>query len=229
MNHIDELVRETLADRASQAPHPGSVLAQVLRKPERRHVRLPRMVAAAAAVAAVAVGATAGIDALTPDRDNSTTASQQPALDREAAIWAAVLEQTLRDNEDDLFDGIPSRVYVVAQVYDEQANLDEGIPISNDQQRAISTQLADLTTVEWIPYAETPTGSAFPPDVLNDGVPLVSLKPLPEADQPVTARVHMVVGKKKHAGDQVPDLRQFSDAYIVEKVDGEWQVTGRAE
>jgi hypothetical protein len=213
MNRLDELIRDTLDERASQAPAAAPVVSRVLadRSLRRRRGWLTMAAAAAvtATVVAVGVGVTRG-----PDAGGPTHVTTDAADGRMAAIYSVALERFLRTGDWDGH-GVPDEVYVAIRP-DKDAGWDwdddAGDPIPADIRDEITMRLAHLTRLIWVaklPAAE-PVSSPKPAKAA------VTLGLLSDGDQ-VDVSVSAFYGFDN----------AWLTTYVVELQHGQWQITGK--
>lgn len=214
MNRLDELIRETLDDRASDAPAAAPVISRVLTEQSRRRRRGWLAVAATAAVTAtvvaVGVGVTRG-----PDTSGPAAVTTDAADERTAEIYSVALQRFLTVSEWGGH-GVPNEVYVPIRP-DEDAGWDldgdvEGDPIPADVRDQVGAQLAGLTRLIWVPKVPVPKHYARSGSVKAT----VTLGLLSDGDE-VNVSVAASYGRDN----------AWLMTYVVELQNGTWEVTGK--
>ncbi len=214
MNQLDELIRDTLDDRASEAPATAPVISRVLSQQSRRRRRGWLTVAATAAVTAtvvaVGIGVTRG-----PEAKGPTAVTTDTSNERMAAIYSVALERFLTTSEWG-GSGVPDEVYVAVRP-DEAAGWDfdkdvAGDPIPADVRDEIGGRLADITRLVWVAKLPVPKFYAWSKKPVTAAVTLGVLTDGDEVSASVAA---------SYGADNA-----WLQTYVVENADGHWRVTG---
>ncbi|MGP4109453.1 hypothetical protein ACTWP5_00870 [Streptomyces sp. 4N509B] len=225
MNHrIDDLVRDTLTDRAGAAPPADRVVDRVLAgAPARRRRAGWLVMGSVAASAAAAVVAVVGVGVVldsgsprSPGESVDAHASEREegvANDRAVAIYAAVLERFLRESyEDD--GGVPESVLVGFRPEEsagwEYDDPEVGAPLPPAVRDALVAELADVTDLVWVERLPSPGGPA------DEELAGITLGLLPDGDREVRVSVSALHGFNNG----------WLTTYVVEKVGDRWSVTG---
>jgi hypothetical protein len=215
MTRIEELVRDTMSERAAEAPPPAPVIQRALAgdagRRRGRVVTLAAFGTAASIAAAVCVGLLLdapkhGEDPGTPADTVSSTPGQPAAGDvRLVEIYAAAIERAMTEfvmNPD--HPNVPDIVDV------------DG-PVDAGDRAAISEAVADVTTLHWVREGLcVECGTPTRPGML--------LRPIEETGDADRVEVHINVM------DLVPGNPQTFHSHlsseVMEERDGTWQYAG---
>lgn len=146
MTHIEELVRDTMARHAEDAPPAGPTVERALTKrgvrPRGRIVALAALGTAASIAAAVAFGLLVGAgpgDVDSGTADSSPTQGRDVAVDvRTVEIYAAAIDRAMTE-------------FVMGPDHpDVPESMDVAGPVDEAERGAISEAVADVTVLHWV-------------------------------------------------------------------------------
>jgi hypothetical protein len=215
MNRLDELIHDTLDDRASRAPAAAPVISRLLTEQSRRRRRGWLAVAVTAAVTAAVVAVGVGVTR-DPETGGPTAVTSDTADERMAAIYSVALERFITSSEWD-GSGVPDEVYMAIRP-DTDAGWDldgeiAGDPIPADVRDEISAQLVHLTRVVWVAKLPVPKFYAWSNKPVEAAVTLGLLTDGDEVNVSVAA---------SYGADNA-----WLTTYVIELQNGSWKVTGK--